>query len=235
MKKGFVIAIDGPVASGKGTIAHTLAQRIHALNINTGGIWRAYTYVLVKRGEFPSREVLEYLKKLNVTLNIRDDGSFDVLLNDENITDQLNDPDISKAVSKFGTNNEFAEFIIAESRRIACEYLEQGKSVIMEGRQIGTVVFPDADLKIFLTANLDVRAKRRQEQYEKKGIVKPIEDVVQETHDRDEQDMNREVGPLPRNPEKLGYVIVDNSALTEEKTLDDILDLIKERKIWQQN
>lgn len=235
MMNGYVIAIDGPVASGKGTIAHTLAQQIHAININTGGIWRAYTYLLVKRDEVPTPESLERLRADTVVLDIRDDGSFDVLVNNTIVTDELSDPEISKAVSKFGTNNEFAKFIISESRRIALEYVNDGKGIIMEGRQIGTVVFPDADVKIFLTADIQTRSQRRHDQYTKKGISKPFEEVLTETQQRDEQDMNREVGALPRNPEQLGYEIVDNSKMDEKTTVQAILDILAKKRIWQTN
>ncbi|HRN96754.1 MAG TPA: (d)CMP kinase, partial [Candidatus Levybacteria bacterium] len=144
-------------------------------------------------------------------------------------------PEISMAASDFGRNKTFVEFISSELRRLAEKYESTGKGIIMEGRQIGTEVFPDAEVKIFLTANLQTRATRRLAQYQAKGIQKTQEQVINETSMRDEQDMSRESGALPRNPEQLGYEIIDNSDMNEETTLQSILDILKQKKIWPTN
>jgi cytidylate kinase len=107
--------------------------------------------------------------------------------------------------------------------------------MIMEGRQIGSVVFPDADIKIFLTADLPTRAKRRYDQYRTQSVAKTYQEVIHETEQRDRQDTNREFGALPKNPQELGYFVVDNTNMDEKATLDAIIDILQKNKIWQQN
>ncbi len=238
MKKGFVIAIDGPVASGKGTITEKLASTIDALNFNSGGVYRAYALKLKRLGidSLDGHLRQSLLTPGEVSIKILNEGSkFDILLGNEKVTELLATPEISKAASDFGRNKSFFEFVSDELRRIAKEYEKTGKGIIMEGRQIGTDVFPDADIKIFLTADLDVRARRRFAQYQAKGIKKTFAEVLEETEKRDMQDTNREFGALPKYPEKSGYVIIDNSNLNEEQTLEAILVLLQKKGIWKKN
>lgn len=236
MKKGFVIAIDGPVASGKGTIAKKLAQKIQALNINSGGVYRAYAYKLVEQGitDLSDKNIDEYVKPGEVEIVLsKDFGSFDITLNGKSVIQKIQLPKISMAASNFGKNREFVSFISTELRRIVKGYEYTGKGIIMEGRQIGTDVFPDADVKIFLTADLETRASRRFEQYQQNGIEKTYEEVKQETQQRDEQDLNREFGALPKNPQERGYEIIDNTGLNEDQTLEQIVQILEDKKIWQ--
>lgn len=239
MKKGFIIAIDGPVASGKGTIAKKIAQKINALNFNSGGVYRAYASKLVNKNILPSDQDL--IKKnlvpgeVDIELNENSYDEFEIKLGGKDVTESLFQPEISMAASNFGKSRDFVEFINLELRRIVKKYESLGLGIIMEGRQIGTDVFPDADLKLFLTADLKVRAKRRFDQYNSKQINKSFEEVLEETRLRDEQDLNRGFGALPKNPEKLGYVIIDNSSMNESDTLNTILEILEREKIWQKN
>lgn len=235
MNKGFIIAIDGPVASGKGTIAKKLASTISAINFNSGGIYRAYALKLIRQNidSLENKKISDYLSPSDVEMIISEtDGSFEVLLDGKIVTDALHTPEISMAASHFGTNHDFVEFISQELRRISRKYEDRGQGIIMEGRQIGTDVFPDADVKIFLTADVAVRAERRFEQYQDMGIERPFEEVLKQTKERDEQDMNREFGALARYPETLGYDIIDNSHLSEEETMGVILHILEKKKIW---
>lgn len=239
MKQGFVIAIDGPVASGKGTIAKKLAQQINALNFNSGGVYRAYALKLIRKKIHPSDH--DSIKNnlipgdVEIELNPNSYDEFVIRLNGEDVTESLFKPEISMAASDFGKSKVFVEFINSELRRIVEKYGNLGLGIIMEGRQIGTDVFPDADVKLFLTADLNTRAKRRFDQYKFKQINRTLQDVLNETSQRDEQDLNREFGALPKNPEKLGYTIIDNSGLSESDTLDAILEVLKQENIWQKN
>lgn len=236
MKKGFIIAIDGPVASGKGTIAKKLSQTINALNFNSGGIYRAYARKLLSHGIHQNDEqaIQETLKpgEAEIIIDPENHDEFVITLEGVDVTEQLFIPEISMAASDFGKSKAFVEFISSELRRIAKKYESLGLGIIMEGRQIGTDVFPDADVKLFLTAELQTRSKRRYTQYQANNIARTIEEVITETSKRDEQDMSREFGALPRYPEKLGYVIIDNSKLTEQETLDAILTILQKKGIW---
>lgn len=239
MKKGFIIAIDGPVASGKGTIAQVLSQTINALNFNSGGVYRAYARKLQDLGILSENEdaIKKHLNAGSVDIVVDPDASdgYSIILDGKDVTEHLFTPEISMAASNFGKSRAFVEFVSSELRRIAKNNEKMGKGIIMEGRQIGVDVFPDADIKIFLTADLNTRAKRRYEQYVNKNIEKSFDEVVQETHQRDEQDMNRTFGALPRHPEKRGYVIIDNTKLSEKETLDAILLVLIKNKLWTKN
>lgn len=236
MKKGYIIAIDGPVASGKGTIAHVLSRTINALNFNSGGVYRAYARKLQNLEISPSNDdaINANLQpgSVDIAIDSSADAGYRILLDGIDVTEHLFTPEISMAASNFGKNRIFVEFVSNELRRIAESHEKAGVGIIMEGRQIGVDVFPDADVKIFLTADLHTRAQRRYEQYVNKSIKKSLEEVVQETRQRDEQDMNRDFGALPRYPEKKGYVIIDNTKLSEKETLDAILSVLITKKLW---
>ena len=239
MKKGFIIAIDGPVASGKGTIAKILSKAINALNFNSGGVYRAYAWKLQNLGISPEDEnaIKNHLKvgETEIIFNTEAQEEFTISFDGHDVTKQLFAPEISMAASNFGKSRVFVEFINSELRRIVKKYQISGQGIIMEGRQIGTDVFPDADVKIFLIADLQTRSKRRYEQYQVKNIERSIEDVIAQTNQRDEQDMSRTFGALPRYPEKLGYDIIDNSKLNEQETLDAILAVLQKKGIWTNN
>lgn len=235
MKKGSIIAIDGPVASGKGTIAKKLAVELSAINFNSGGIYRAYALKLMRNNidSLENKNILDYVSPGDVEMKIsQSDGSFEILLDGKVVTYLLHSPEISMAASSFGTYHDFVAFVSQELRRIAHKYETSGQIIIMEGRQIGTDVFPDADVKIFLTADVTIRAERRFEQYQDMGIQRPFEEVLKQTKERDEQDMNRAFGALARYPETLGYDIIDNSKMSEEETMKTILHVLKKKRIW---
>jgi cytidylate kinase len=238
MKKGYIVAIDGPVASGKGTIAKKLAQKINALNFNSGGVYRAYAYKLLELGidSLENIQLRDFISPDDVSIQITTEaGGFDILLEKKVVTPLLVAPQISMAASLFSQKKEFVELMSEVLRQIVQHHRNQGKGIIMEGRQIGSDVFPDADVKIFLTADLATRAKRRFDQYEQQGIQKSFQDVLHETEQRDTQDIQRDFGALPNNPEELGYKTVDNTSMDEDATLQAILDILQKNNIWQQN
>jgi cytidylate kinase len=237
MKKGYIIAIDGPVASGKGTIAKKLADHIEALNFNSGGVYRAYAYKLLQLGveTLSNQNLNEYITKDDVTLQLTENLSgFDIVLDGKIITSLLTTPQISMAASTFSQKKEFVELMSTVLRKNVLVHATQGQGIVMEGRQIGTEVFPDADCKIFLTADLATRAQRRYEQYLQQNITKSLAEVLHETEQRDRQDMNREFGALPKNPESLGYQIVDNTNMDEKATLQAIIDILQVH-LWKKN
>ncbi len=228
MNKGFTIAIDGPVASGKGTVAPTLAKRINGMHLYTGGTYRAVAlYCVRKKIDLKKEEqVLSLLPEINIDLV---DES--VFLNDENVTEIIKQPDIADASSVTSTYQKVREEMVSLQRKIAEREVAKGKIIIAEGRDTGTKVFPNADVKIFLTANPEIRAHRRMDQYKQKNVDTAFEEVLKETKERDLRDTMRDIDPLVSEPENFGYIVVDNSNQTEVQTVDIIVGKIKEKGI----
>lgn len=236
MKKGFVVAIDGPVASGKGTIAKRLSNKIHAVNFNTGGMWRALG-----------------LKCQNEHLNIQDSVSLISLITPEHIdlkyyktsvsnlhilldglevTDQLNTPELGVLASQLAQDVRIQKKMIELVKKKITSITDDGHPVIVEGRQIGTEVSPDAELKIFLTASLSIRARRRFHQYSLQGVKKTLNEVIADTKNRDNRDITRPFGALVTDPENHGYVVIDNSAMDEKETLSVVMiELVKKKLV----
>lgn len=226
MSKGFSIAIDGPVASGKGTVAAALAVRLGGFFINTGAMYRAVALVCSENGIDVNSEnkVSKILPKVN--FDFKDN---EVFLNGANVTVRLTKPDVSKASSIVATYPSVRVYLVKKQRKIVEDILNRGKMVVAEGRDTGTKVIPSASLKIFLTASLKTRAKRRLNQYGEKGVGENIKDVIEDTKTRDKRDMERDIDPLSSNPSSLGYWVLDNSNQTKEQTLGLIIKELKRR------
>lgn len=224
--KGFSIAIDGPVASGKGTLALALAKRLDGFFLNTGAMYRSLALLAFEKGvDFnDEEEVLKLLPLVNVDLR---DGK--VFLNGKDVTDEIKKPEPDKGSSIVAVYKKVREVMVSKQQELANKNIEMGKIVIGEGRDAGTRVLPNASLKIYLTADIQIRAKRRQELYKSKGVIKTFEEVLEEAKIRDERDSQREIDPLPSDPEKLGYWILDNSMQTEEESINVIMDELKRR------
>lgn len=228
MAKGFVIAIDGPVAAGKGTIASKLAEELQGFNLYTGAMYRSIAlYCLEKDIDLhDTPAVLQRLPEVKV--------SFDkntVLLNGRDVTERIKQPDAANGSSVVASVPEVRRYSVKMQQEIAEHAIAKGQIVVSEGRDTATVVFPKADFKMYLTASHAVRAQRRLEQFTEKQISVTLDEVIEQIRTRDEQDMNREMDPLPRNPETMGYWILDNSALSEQETLDAIKKELQERKL----
>lgn len=226
MPHGFSIAIDGPVASGKGTLATVLAQRLDGFFMNTGAMYRCVALLCIEGGlAFDSEEqVRKVLPGANIALE-----SGRVLLNENDVTERIQGQDVSHGSSVIAVYGRVRENLVKRQQEIARKKTAKGLIVISEGRDTGTKVFPEASLKIFLTANIDTRAKRRLEQYREKGIEKSLEEVREEIRIRDERDTNRKIDPLVSDPEARGYWVLDNSEQTEEESVEAILGELKKR------
>lgn len=226
MNKGFAVAIDGPVASGKGTIASALARKLSGSFINTGAMYRCVALLCLERGIDTSNEPLvnNILPEVNVVFNKEQ-----VLLNGKDITERIKEPDIAALAALVASYAGVRKDLVVKQQGIANDEKKKGNIVIMEGRDIGTRVIPDADLKIFLTADPNVRARRRLEQFAEKGIEKEIDEVMSETLNRDKLDSEREVDPLPSNPASLGYFVLDNSTQSETESVSVILEQLKSK------
>jgi CMP/dCMP kinase len=225
-RSGFVLAIDGPVASGKGTLALRLAKELNAFYLYTGAMYRSIALLCIRAGI--DLEDGKSVESVLADFNIEYDGE-QIILNGEDVTTRLNEPDTASGASVVGVYEKIREALVARQRQIADAKVKNGMIVVAEGRDTGTVVFPRADFKMYLTARDEVRAKRRMEQYGKSGTS--LDEYLNEIRIRDERDMGRVVGPLPKNPAELGYFILDNSDLTEKESIDAIKKELKERKL----
>jgi cytidylate kinase len=221
MMDKLIIAIDGPVGSGKSTVARRVAEMLGYAHLDSGAMYRAVGLKALRDGvslDSPER-LAELAGSARIDLVPRD-GKLLVLLDGEDVTEAIRAPDVSRAASVVAVVPGVRHPMVAEQRRAG----EQG-GVVMEGRDIGSVVFPHADLKIFLDASPDVRAGRRQRELEEKGEPTEFARVLAEVHERDRRDRGREMSPLVRATDA---VVVDNSAMDAEETARVIVLLAKE-------
>jgi len=226
MSKGFSIAIDGPIASGKSTVATALADELEGLFMSTGNMYRAVALLCLEKNLDINNE--KDVEKVLPNINV-DYAGKNFFLNGIDITDRIRLPDISHGSSVVAVYAKVRNDLVAKQQQIANRYISHGKIVIADGRDTGTRVIPDAFLKIFLTATPAIRAERSLERYKTGGVNKTLEDVIEEIKLRDERDINRKIDPLPSRPEKMGYWILDDSGQTKEQTINAIIKKLKER------
>ncbi|MFL4358332.1 (d)CMP kinase [Streptococcus uberis] len=191
--KAIRIAIDGPASSGKSTVAKIIAKNLGYTYLDTGAMYRCATYIALKNN-YSENDISAILKELSehpITFKKADDGSQLVFLGTEDVTLAIRQNDVSNNVSWVSAIAEIREELVAQQRRIA-----QDGAIIMDGRDIGTVVLPDAELKIFLIASVDERAERRYRENLEKGIDSDFETLKEEIAARDFKDSHREVSPL---------------------------------------
>lgn len=215
-KRNLVIAIDGPAGSGKSTTARLVADRLGLLHIDTGAMYRAVTLKVLERGLSPndSSAVSNLIDSTLVELK-RWDSSLRVLLDGTDVTDRIRDPDVTRSVSAVSRIRRVREAMVARQRAMS---VSQG--VVLEGRDIGTVVFPDADLKIFLVASLDARARRREKELVGKGMKVDRSGVMKEIEERDKLDSTREESPLRKAADAIE---LDTSTLSIEQQVEFVV------------
>ncbi len=229
MKNGFIIAIDGPAAAGKGTVAPVLASKLHGYHLYTGSMYRCVTlYCLIHAIDITDeKKVVDALG--DIAIAFKDDRYF---LNGDDVTKRIRERDIDTAVSTIADYQGVRHAMISQQQYIGKEKTQNGAIVIAEGRDTATKVFPDAEVKIYLTAKPEVRAKRRLKQLQERGLVNAtFEEILKETIVRDEQDMYGNLGYLVSDPAKYGYDIIDDTDKTEEQTIDAILAVLKKKKL----
>lgn len=216
------IAIDGPSGAGKSTLAKALAARLGIIYVDTGALYRAVGYYVKSKGVDPQDSVAveALLPEINIGLKY-ECGVQNVYLNGENLGDKIRQTEISMYASAVSAIPAVRKFLLETQKSIAREH-----SVVMDGRDIGTVILPDADIKIFLTATDEVRARRRYNELLAKGIEVKYEDVLAEMKERDARDRSREIAPAIPAPDA---VILDNSDCTNEESVEDVLRIIKEK------
>lgn len=215
------IAIDGPVASGKGAVTKGLSLRLGIPALDTGAAYRAVTLFLLDNNVdlHDEKLILMNLHRINLRLYMAENHDVRVFTQGQDVTSRIRDNRVSLAVPVVAAYAGVRDYV---NKQIA-EVASQG-DFILEGRDIGTVVLPNAQYKFFLTASLEVRAKRRKADLDAKGEHLSLLEVMQQVKQRDEQDMNREVAPLRQAPDA---VYVDNSDLTLEQTVDTMAKYIK--------
>lgn len=217
------IAIDGPSGSGKSTLAKAVAKELGIIYVDTGALYRTIGYHVYQSGKDPrnENEVASLLPDINIELKY-ENGSQRVILNGEDLGDKIRLPQMSMYASAVSAIPAVRRFLLEMQKSLARE-----NSVVMDGRDIGTVIIPDADLKIFLTASVETRAQRRTIELLEKGVDARYEDVIADMIARDQQDKNRDIAPaLPAED----AVIFDNSDMTVEESLKEIVRLVNERK-----
>ena len=218
------IAIDGPAGAGKSSIAKALSKRLGYIYIDTGSMYRAVALFFLDEGVKDSEDsrIESLLEKLDISIKY-EDGTQKVFLNGVDVSDKLRLEQIGKLASKFSAIGSVREKLVALQRKLA-----KKENVVMDGRDIGTVVLPNADLKIYLSASSKVRAKRRYlELLEKGNTDLDINLIEDEIIKRDEADMNREISPL-KQAEDAYYL--DSSDMTLEEVVSKILSMVKEEK-----
>ena len=222
-KQHYSIAIDGPGGAGKSTIARRAAAELGFVYVDTGAIYRAVACAALSRGIDPSDEaaVSALLPSLQLELRWTEDGVQHVWLNGADISAQLRTPEVSTAASRVSALPVVRQFLLEQQRVVARTH-----DVIMDGRDIGTVVLPDADLKIYLTASAEERARRRCLELSERGTPKAYEEVLREINERDYQDMHRDIAPLR---EAEDAVRLDTSKLNFEESERALLNLIQEK------
>jgi len=220
MAKRIVVAIDGPAGAGKSTIARRLALRLGFLYIDSGAMYRAVGLWALKAGV--GLADAHRLSQLAAEAAIQlEPGGSRVLLNGEDVTEAIRTPEVSQAASRVSTIGGVRKAMVAEQRRMA-----EQSSVVMEGRDIGSVVFPNAEIKIFLDADARVRAERRLRESAEKGESVDSAEMDRQMRQRDERDRTRAEAPLVQAPDA---VYVDSTGLTMEQVEETILRIIRER------
>lgn len=222
-RKNFAVAIDGPSGAGKSTLARSVARELGAVYVDTGAIYRTVGYCAWRQGIDPeaAEEICALLPEIQITMDYDAEGLQRMYLNGEDVTKEIRLPQISMYASRVSALPEVRAFLMDMQRDMARRY-----SVVMDGRDIGTVVLPQADVKIFLTASVEDRARRRWEELKDRGTPKDFDELLEEIRQRDYNDAHRAAAPL-RAAEDAVYL--DTTGNTFEKSRGQILEIIKER------
>lgn len=217
------IAIDGPSGAGKSSIAKAVAARLGIVYVDTGALYRTVGYYVRSRG-YARTDVEGIVSCLpHIKIEVRyENGAQHVYLNGEDLGDRIREPEISMYASAVSAVPAVRDFLLDTQRDIAAK-----NSVIMDGRDIGTVILPHADVKIFMTASNEARALRRTKELEAKGMQACYEDVLREMIERDNNDRNRTVAPAVAAPDA---VLLDNSNMSIEENVEAVLAIINEKR-----
>ncbi len=223
MKEFFSIAIDGPSGAGKSSLAKKLAEAFRFIYVDTGAIYRTLGLAAYRRGidRKDEKAVMELLPKIKIEMGYNQAGEQRMYLDGEDVSEQIRLPEISICASDVSSHQAVRTYLLEMQRELA-----RKNNVIMDGRDIGTVVLPDAELKIFLTASSEARARRRMLEQKNKGIEESFEDVLREIEYRDKQDSSRTAAPLKAAEDAL---VVDTSDINFDESLRLLTELVVTR------
>lgn len=225
MERKIIIAIDGFSSTGKSTLAKQLAKHLGYIYVDTGAMYRAVTYFAMENGYidgeyFDVQTLVQSLDSIRITFEFNPDLGFaEVYLNGKNIEKEIRSIEVSNYVSRIAEISEVRAKLVEQQQKMGEE-----KGIVMDGRDIGTVVFPHAELKIFMTASAQVRAKRRFDELKEKGYDVTFDEVLENVEERDYIDTRRKDSPLRRADDA---VEVDNSMLTREQQFDIVVSFAK--------
>lgn len=218
MKK-IIIAIDGPAGAGKSTVAQKVAQQLQYLYIDTGAMYRAITWLAV-RDKIPKEQIAKIAHEIDIVLKYID-GKFAVIVNGRDVSEEIRIPEVTGKVAEISQIPEVRNAMVKLQQRIGSD-----GGVVMDGRDIGTHVFPKAEVKIFLTASIEERAKRRWLELQSKNIQFDLQQLQREIAERDKKDSERLLAPLIQAPDA---VVLDTTCMTIEQSVAAIVNIFRER------
>ncbi len=223
----YIIAIDGPAGSGKGTAAKMIAQKLNYIYIDTGAMYRAVALKCLKSGidETDENKLLDLLVKIDIRFK-SSNGIFEVFLDDEDVTKDIRTMEVDELVPRIAANQHVRDRVTVIQRHI-----NKDTDIVIEGRDICTKIFPNAQVKIFLDASLDVRAQRRYEQNLSMGVECNFDEILENIKERSRMDQEREISPLVMTDDA---TYIDSSDKTIDEVVNEIIGLI-EIKINQKN
>lgn len=212
------IALDGPAAAGKSTIAKLVAAKLSMIYVDTGAMYRAITYKYLQNNKDDDFTNLINNTTLSLTYDVEKGQR--IILDDQDITDYLRENDVTNNVSYVASKEQVRSFAVEKQQELASK-----KGIVMDGRDIGTVVLPNADLKVYMIASVEERAERRQKDNELRGIESNIEQLKEEIETRDNYDMNREISPLTKAQDA---VELDTTGKSIETVTNEILSMVEQ-------
>ena len=223
MKKKIIVAIDGPSSSGKSTIAKLVAKHFNFIYIDSGSIYRAITYLALKNNLVNTQSIdvvslIDLLNNSSISFSFNSNNQNIIKIDDVSVDNEIRTFKISNNVSLIAEKNEIRKYVLKIQKDIS-----KNKSVVMDGRDIGSVVFPNADFKFFLDASLDVRSFRRWNELKLSEKDLKFEDVKKDLLKRDENDINRKFSPLIRSKDS---ILIDSDHLDVNEVVDQIIDII---------
>ncbi|MEJ7172948.1 (d)CMP kinase [Staphylococcus caprae] len=214
------IALDGPAAAGKSTIAKQVASRLTMIYVDTGAMYRAITYKYLQNGKPENFD--ELIQNTELELIYDKEKGQRIILDGQDVTDYLRENDVTNHVSYVASKEPVRSFAVKIQKDLAAK-----KGIVMDGRDIGTVVLPNAELKVYMIASVEERAERRQKENELRGIESNLEQLKQEIEDRDHYDMNREISPLKKADDA---ITLDTTGKSIEEVTNEILDMVENLK-----
>lgn len=222
LNKRVNIAIDGPAGAGKSTIAKMVSKRLNCIYVDTGAMYRAVALFFIENGiaSDDEKRIAKEIENIHVDIQF-EAGNQKVLLNGKDVTEEIRAERVGNWASEISKYTVVREYLVKMQREVAAK-----QDVVMDGRDIGTVVLPQANVKIYLTASSKVRAMRRYNELTQKGVFCDIHDIEQGIMERDAQDMNREISPLRQAKDA---ILIDSSNMTIDEVVEKIVSLARER------